>query len=107
MRAGRGWGGGFWGGGAGLGCEGEQRAGCGCACSPEPSGPAPLAQGRRGLGQENLSLPTGNTLPAGWSSVMELGALLGRLGTLGQGIHHVVTPAAQGPELRPESERQG
>ena len=38
---------------------------------------------------------------------LTLAPLPGQLLTLGQGIHHVVTPAAQGPELRPESEWQG
>lgn len=52
VRAGRDWRGGLWGGRAGLGCEGAKRAACGCTGSPEPSGPAPLAWGRRGLGQE-------------------------------------------------------
>lgn len=33
--------------------------------------------------------------------------LPGQLLTLGDGVHHVVTPTAQGPELRPEPEAEG
>lgn len=38
---------------------------------------------------------------------LALAPLPGQLLTLGHGVHHVVAPAAQGPELRPESGRQG
>lgn len=51
---------------------------------PRAERPRSAGPGEKGAGSGDPSLPTGNTLPAGWSSVVELGALLGRLGPGGR-----------------------